>query len=67
MAATYSPGPAWKDGEREQRRAGGDRQHDADRMNDAVGDDLGARIVEAAPEGDVDMGVAIAAMHDNPA
>ena len=41
------PRAGMEGGKGEQDRSGRDRQHDADRVDDAVGDQLGARIVEA--------------------
>ena len=43
-----------EDGKSEQDRSGRYRQHDADRVNDAVGYELGSRIVEAPGERNLD-------------
>ena len=43
-----------ENGKSQQDRSGRDRQHDADRVNDAVGDELGSRIMEAPGERNFD-------------
>jgi hypothetical protein len=50
-------------GERQQRRSGCYRQHDADGVDDAVGDHFGARIVPAPDERDAYIGVLLAIAH----